>query len=414
MFYTAIFIDMEKIKLGIIKERKTPPDYRVPLIPEQCKALSEHYHNASIAVEASLSRCFDNEEYVECGVEVLQDVSHCDILLGVKEVPIPNIIPGKTYLIFSHTHKKQPYNRRLLQAFIDNKCRLIDYELLTNDIGVRVIAFGHFAGLVGAHNGLLTWGKRTGRLDLDRAYNYKDLAAMLEAYKAIDIPPMKIVLTGNGRVAGGARDILDALGIKRLTPQEYLAINEPQEAVYVQLDSKDLYKRKDGEPYRNEHFYANPGMYQSTFAPYTRDTDLMINAIYWDPKAPVFFTKEDMKQPEFGIKVIADITCDIEGSVPCTLKATTIAEPFMGYDPQSEQEIAPFQPLGIDIMSIDNLPNELPRDASKAFGEQLMENVLPQLLGKEAGQMINRATICKDGKLNDGFEYLQSYLDGEA
>lgn len=403
---------MENIKLGIIKERKTPPDYRVPLTPEQCKALLEQYDNVSIEAEESLSRCYANEEYENNGITLSKDVSHCDILLGVKEVPIPNIVPGKTYLIFSHTHKKQPYNRKLLQAFIDNNCRLIDYELLTNEVGVRVIAFGHFAGLVGAHNGLLTWGKRTGKLNLERAYKYKDLAAMLEAYKSVDIPPMKIVLTGSGRVAGGARDILDALQIKRLTPEEYLAMDEPNEAVYVQLDSKDLYKRKDGEPYKNEHFYAHPAMYESTFAPYTRGTDLMINAIYWDPQAPVFFTKEDMKSPGFGVKVIADITCDIEGSIPCTLKATTIADPFMGYDPKSGQEIAPFQPLGIDIMSIDNLPNELPRDASKAFGEQLTENVLPQLLGKEVGNMINRATICKNGKLNEGFEYLEDFLKG--
>lgn len=410
---TCIFTRMS-ISIGIIKERKTPPDYRVPLTPKQCKQLLETYNDVSLQVEASATRCYTDEEYIAAGIKVVEDVSHCDILLGVKEVPIPNVLNNKTYLIFSHTHKKQPYNRELLRTFVERQNRLVDYELLTDEQGIRVIAFGRFAGLVGAHNGLLTWGKRTGKLELPRAKEYKDLAEMVESYKSVTIPPVKIVLTGNGRVAKGAKEILDAMGIKQLSPTEYLALDTPSEAVYVQLDSADLYERKDGSAFDTPHFFANPQEYKSKFEPYTKATNLMINAIYWDPKAPVYFTQEDMQAADFSITTISDITCDIEGSVPATLRATTIAEPFMGYDPKTGTEVAPFQEHVVDIMSIDNLPNELPRDASEAFGAQMLEHVMPQLIGDASGNMIAKASITNNGKLGEYFSYLEDFLNGAA
>lgn len=403
---------MQAVKIGIIKERKNPPDYRVPLTPKQCRQLVSQYPFATIIVEASDLRCYTDEEYTEAGVTVADSVADCDILLGVKEVPLDAILPDKTYLIFSHTYKKQPYNRQLLQTFVQRNCTLVDYELLTDDNGIRVIAFGRFAGLVGAHNALLTWGARTGKLQLQRAYQYKDLAEMLKAYKQVDIPSIKIALTGGGRVAKGSKEILDAMGIKQLTPTEYLALDHPQEAVYVQLDSEDLYERKDGEPFETRHFYAHPELYQSTFEPYTSCTHIMINAIYWHPKAPVYFTTDDMRRDDFSITTIADITCDIEGSIPATLRATTIAEPFMGFNPITKQETLPFQDDVVDIMSIDNLPNELPRDASEAFGQQMLDYVMPQLLGVEKGTMIERASIAQNGQLGKHFSYLEDYLAG--
>ena len=222
---------------------------------------------------------------------------------------------------------------------------------------------------------------------------------------------MKLAVTGAGRVASGAVHVLELMGVKRLNTEEYLAIDEPTEAVYVQLDCDDLYQHRDKGIFISNHFFKHPTEYHSIFQPYYRSTDLMINAIYWDEHAPRFFTKEEMRYADFRIQVIADITCDIGGSVPCTLRATTIASPYMGYDAVSEKEIPPFLPHGIDIMSIDNLPNELPRDASESFGEQLLHSgVIEELLGIREPAAVERATICDNGHLRERYDYLQDFL----
>lgn len=402
---------MAQVKIGIIQEMKSPPDSRVVLTPTQCVQLQQHYPQLDITVQRSPGRCYTDAEYHAAGVTLVDDVTDRDILIGVKEVPIEAIIPNKTYLCFSHTHKMQPYNRPLLQAFIDKGVKLVDYEVLTNSKGKRVIAFGRFAGLVGAHNGLLTWGKRTGTLNLKRVKDYADFAALKEDYKTITVPPIKIVITGNGRVAKGAKEILDLLHIKQVTKEEYLQIDKPTEAVYVLLKTPDIFQHKAGQPFYFDHFKENPEDYASVFAPYAHSTDLLINAIFWDPNAPRYFSLEDMADSKFTITTIADITCDIGGSVPATLRATTIADPFMGYDPATQQETAPFQPNSIDIMSIDNLPNELPRDAAKAFGEMFIAHVLEELIGAKQGDMIARATICEDGHLGREFGYLKGFVE---
>ncbi|CAN5234022.1 NAD(P)-dependent oxidoreductase [soil metagenome] len=403
---------MSAIKIGIIREMKTPPDSRVVLTPAQCAQLLQQYPQLDIAVQSSPDRCYSDAEYTAAGVAIVADVTDREILIGVKEPPIATIVPNKTYLCFSHTHKRQLYNRPLLKAFIEKGVKLVDYELLTDNNGNRVIAFGHFAGLVGAHNGLLTWGKRTGKLDMKRVKDYQDFSALKEDYKTITLPPVKIVLTGGGRVAMGAKEILDILRIKEVTKEEYLLIDEPTVAVYVQLHTHDIYAHKGGQPFYYDHFYQFPEDYASIFGPYTHTTDIMINAIYWDSKAPRYFSLEDMAKTNFRIRTIADITCDMGGSVPATTRATTIAEPFMGYDPITQQETEPFQPNSIDIMSIDNLPNELPRDASQAFGEQFIAHVLPELVGEKHGDMIARATICEGGHLGRDFGHLKGYVAG--
>lgn len=403
---------MAQVKIGIIQEMKSPPDSRVVLTPTQCSALKMQYPQLDIKVQRSPGRCYTDAEYDAAGVSLVDDMNDRDILIGVKEVPITAIIPNKTYLCFSHTHKKQLYNRPLLIAFIEKKVKLVDYEVLTDDKGQRVIAFGRFAGLVGAHNGLLTWGKRTGKLNLKRVKDYKDFAALKEDYKNITIPPLKIVLTGGGRVAQGAKEILDLLRIKEVSKEEYLQIDTPTEAVYVQLNTHDIYQHKQGQPFYFEHFKENPEDYASVFEPFAHSTDLLINAIFWDPKAPRYFSLEEMADPRFKITTIADITCDIGGSIPATLRATTIAEPFMGYDPVTQKETEPFQPNSIDIMSIDNLPNELPRDASQAFGEMFIAHVLDGLISTPQSDMIARATICEGGHLGKEFEYLKGYVEG--
>jgi hypothetical protein len=332
--------------------------------------------------------------------------------MGVKEVPISQLQSNKTYFFFSHTIKKQSYNRKLLQAILKQNIRMIDYETLTDDKGRRLIAFGRWAGIVGAHNGVMTYGNRTKAYDLPQMNNFKDFAEAQAFYKNLRLSKMKIVLTGTGRVANGARETLEAMGIQRISPIDFLQ-NEYENAVFTQLDCIDYAARKDGKAFDLQDFFNHPSEYTSIFQPYTQVADLMINGIYWDNAAPVFFTTEDMRQPNFNIKAIADITCDIApvSSIPSTLFAATIAEPVFGYDVNAQTATEPYQSHTVDMMTIDNLPNELPRDASQNFGEQFSEFILPELIQPES-EMIARATIAENGDLTSYFEYLRDYVQG--
>ncbi len=400
---------MSKVKIGIIREEKNPPDSRVPLPPAQCRKLLDQYgDDLAIFVEPSPNRCFKDEEYEALGIPMKSDLSDCDILMGVKEVPKPKLIADKKYLFFSHTIKKQPYNRTLLQKIISQNIQLIDYECLRYENGKRILGFGHFAGIVGAHNGLLAYGKKHGLFDLIPAHEATDYAELKEVYKSLQLPAIKIVITGGGRVALGAKEVVDVLGIKEVSPKELLE-NNYEEAVYAMMDTDCLYAPKDGSEFIKKDFFADPTPYKSTFGPYTKVVDLMMNGIYWNPAAPLFFTKEDMQADDFKIRVIADITCDIEGSIPATLRATVIGDPTMGYDPTTMQEVAPYQAHTIDIMSVDNLPNELPRDASTKFGEDLIRDVIPAFFEAE-NAIIEGASITKAGDLYGKYEYLRDYV----
>ncbi len=400
------------MKIGIIREGKTPPDSRVPLIPRQCGMLKDR-HSLAIAVQPAPGRCYPDQAYRQAGIPLQENLADCDVLLGVKEVPVDQLISRKTYFFFSHTIKEQLYNRSLLRAVLAKKIRLIDYEVLTNEQGQRLIAFGHFAGMVGAHNALYTFGKHSGLFDLKRMKDFFDYEEAQQFYSQLRWPATKIVLSGGGRVAGGAAMVLKDMGIQQVRPKVFL--NESfEKAVFTQLDCTDYVARKDGQAFQQSHFFSHPDLYKSTFAPYTKVADIMINGIYWDPRAPAFFTAQDMHSSGFHIQVIADITCDIapESSIPATLRATTIENPVLGYHPQSGREVEPFSPGSISMMTIDNLPNELPRDASKAFGEQFMEHILPELLDAGHSEVISRATIAREGQLGKHFQYLQGYVEG--
>lgn len=398
------------IKIGIIREGKIPPDARVPLTPEQC-AEAQVELPVRIVVQPSPIRSFKDEEYAAHGIHLQEDISDCDVLLGVKEVPIPLLIPGKTYLFFSHTIKKQPHNRPLLQAVMDQNIRLIDYEVLTDERGERLIAFGFYAGIVGAHNGLWTWGQRTGQFSLPRLCESHDYAAALAAYEKMTLPPLRIVLTGGGRVASGAAKNLRDMGIRQVAPASFLE-QVFEQAVFTQLHAADYVIHRDARPFVKSHFYAHADEYVSAFAPYYRRADIFINGIFYDKKAPAFFTVQDMQQPDFQIKVIADISCDIvpDSSVPSTLRSSTIAEPVYGFDPLSRQETLPFQAGSIDMMAIDNLPSELPRDASAFFGRQLLEKILPELLLGYDSAVVRRGMITQNGRLTPEFDYLADYV----
>lgn len=403
------------MKIGIIREGKNPPDARVPLTPTQCITIQQKYPQIQLVVQPSAVRCINDEAYLQAGVMMAEDVSDCDILLGIKEVPKELLIPNKTYFFFSHTIKKQAHNRALLQTILQKNIRLVDYETLTTPEGIRVIAFGRWAGIVGAHNGMMAYGNRTGAFALEQMHKYDTFANACAYYKTMRIPPMKIVVTGTGRVSSGAVEVLDAMGIRRVSPHVYLStqFNEP---VYTQLNNQSYCQRKDGKVFSTEDFYENPDQYESIFDPYTKVTDLMVNGIFWNNRAPAFFTKETMLLPDFHIKTIADITCDIApvSSIPSTLFASTIADPVFGYDIHTGQAVAPYQPSAVDMMTIDNLPSELPKDASAAFGEQFIKSIIDELLGIKHTNMIPRATIAQDGKLTSYFAYLQDYVDGNS
>jgi saccharopine dehydrogenase (NAD+, L-lysine-forming) len=396
-------------RIGLLRERKTPADTRVPLTPLQCRQIQRRYPEIEIVAEASPDRCFSDAEYQAAGIAIREDLSDCDILLGVKEVPPQYLIPDKTYCFFSHTRKKQPHNQTLMRALIEKRIRMIDYECLTHPDEQRIIGFGLFAGIVGAHNGLLTYGKKFGGYTLPPAHQAGSKKAMLAAYAEVVLPPVKIVVTGSGKVAAGVLDIMTALEIEYVEPQDFL-IHEYEYPVYTHLKGNTLYARRDDGSFRRDDFHAHPEAYRCLFLPYAAQTDILMNGIYWDEHIDRLFEKQDVQRPDWRISVIADITCDVDGSVPINLAASTIAEPVYGVDRKTLERTAPFQPTRdiIDMMAVDNLPNELPADASEYFGIQLEKYVLRELLRPDS-EIIARATICAEGKLREHFEYLSDY-----
>lgn len=404
----------KKQTIALIKEGKVPPDRRVVFTPQQCREIQERF-DVEVLVETSSIRCFPDEEYTAAGIQVVTDRPDADIYLGVKEVPESQLVPGKTYLFFSHTMKGQPYNRPLLQAILEKKICLIDYEAMVDEFGKRVAAFGYYAGVVGAHNTLYAYGKRTGLIHMPRMKHLHDYAAARDFYESIDMPPIKVVVTGTGRVGKGAIRVLKDMGLTEVTPEAFLASQSLPSCCFTVLGPEFYVQHREGKAFVKSDFYANPADYESSFLPFTRAADVFINAILWKEEAPAFFTVEDMANPAFRIRTIGDITCDIapHSSVPSTIRPSTIQDPVYGYDPYTQQEASPYSDNVIDVMAIDNLPSELPRDAATAFGAALLEYVLPDLLAGMDTPMIERATITRGGQLTRRYAYLQDYVNGQ-
>ena len=401
----------DKIHIGIIREGKTPPDHRVPLTPDQGAQLQQIFP-VQIFVQPSAHRCYADEAYQSAGLTLQEDLSHCEILMGIKEVPIDQLIPNKTYLFFSHTIKKQLYNRPLLLAILESNIRLIDYEALVDQTGKRVIAFGHFAGIVGAHNALWTFAKRTKTFNIKRLFEYENYGDALSDYRHTDIPPIKIILTGTGRVGRGAAQLLVDAGIQRVEPIEFLHKSFPF-PVFTQLAAKDYVELPGQGLFDKASFYDDPSGYRSTFRKYYQAADMMINGVFWDKRGPKFFTREEMKDPTFKIQVIADVTCDIEpeSSIPSTIRPSKISDPVYGFNPHTEMETPPFELDSIDVMAIDNLPSEIPKAASESFGEQLIKYVIPELI-KPHSELIDRGTVTVNGQLGSRFTYLEDFVAG--
>jgi saccharopine dehydrogenase (NAD+, L-lysine forming) len=401
------------LRVGILRETKNPPDRRVPLTPPQIVTIQDTYPNVEFYVQPSAIRCYTDEEYEYLGIPLREDLSNCDILLGVKEVKKQTLIAGKTYLFFAHVGKKQPYNREMFREIVDKKIRLIDYEYLTDDDCQRVVAFGLWAGIVGAYNGLRARGIRTNRFNLKPAHQCRDLEEMWAGLKLIDLKPgLKILVTGEGRVAGGAMETLSVCNLAVVSVDDFLH-RDYHVPVVCRVGPQDYTRHRDGRPFEFKHFVNNPGEYVSDFERFTKVTDILIACHFWNPESPKFFSADDTKKSDFKISVIADISCDINGPIPTTLRATTIAEPFYGYNPHTGKEEEAFtRPTNITVMSIDNLPGELPRDASSDFGKQLLSSVLHDLFTGAETRMLRRATITENGNLSKKFTYLEDYLKG--
>ena len=397
--------------IGIIREGKKPADKRVALTPSQCAQIQKQFPSVRINVQSSPIRTFDDSEYLDYGIEVVEKLDHCDILLGVKEVTVDELIPSKTYFFFSHTFKKQLYNRKLLKTILEKKIRLIDYELLAEANGRRLIGFGRYAGVVGAYNGIRAYGLLTKTFDIRPAHLLFDRKEMALELEKVQLPKhLKIVMTGGGRVAGGILEILSALNIQSVEPNDFLMHNFNQPS-YTQLSVKEYVRSVDGRPFTTSEFYNNPMGFESAFKPFTHAADIYISGHYWDDESPMFITAEDIQDEKFKIKLIADVSCDINGPIASTLRPSTIADPLYGYDRATGLEVPFGAENSIGVMAVDNLPCELPRDASEDFGNEFMENILPHLLNNDIEGVLWRATEAKDGVLLPDFQYLQEYVD---
>jgi len=399
------------LTIGLIREGKIPADNRVALTPSQCKWIHKNAPGIKIVVQTCSIRCFTDREYQLAGVEVKEAMDECDVLFGIKEVPIPMLLPGKIYLFFSHTKKKQVHNQGLFRALMDKKITLIDYECLEHDDGQRIIGFGFFAGIVGAHNGIMAYGKRTGLFKLDRVYKQNNFRELIHTYFGLRLPNVKIAITGSGRVAHGILEVMNLLGIHEVEPDEYL-VRRFSYPVYTQLKAADLYRNRLTGKYNREEFHHKPGAYQCLFLPYAAQTDILMNGVYWETSYPRLFEKTDARADNFIIQTIADITDDANGSVPLNLGDQTIEDPVYGVSRLNFEKTGPYLPGSIDVMAVGNLPNELPRDASRYFGEQLIKYVLEDLM-KGGSAIIDRATMLKAGKLTREFDYLEDYAAGK-
>ena len=394
------------IKIGLIREGKIPLDNRVALIPAQCKWIQQN-KSIEIIVQHSTTRCYDDSEYLKKGIQVKEDVSECDIFLGIKEVPVNDLISEKTYLFFSHTKKLQANNQKLLQAIIQKKITLIDYECMEHNDGTRLIGFGFFAGVVGAHNGMMAYGNRTGEISLERVYKKKNLQALIHTYFGLKLPLLKVAVTGSGRVAHGILEIMNVMEIHEVEPDEYLSAQFTY-PVYVHLKGRDLYVNKFTGVYDREEMHVHPEKYKCLFTNYISQTDILLNGVYWEINTPRLFEMDDMKKENFRIKTIADISDDTRGSVPCNLGDGTMDDPVYGVDKLTGNRTQPYLENSVDVMAVGNLPNELPRDASRYFGEQLIKYVLDDLV-TGGSAIIENATIVREGKLTKPFEYMKEY-----
>ena len=400
------------MKFGIIKERKNPPDRRVVFSPDELARLKQLHQSISVKVESSDIRVFTDTQFKNMGLEVTNDISDCNVFFGVKEVPVENLIPNKSYFFFSHTIKKQPHNRKLLQALLEKNIDFYDHETIVDARNRRLIGFGKYAGIVGVYNSLRAFGIKFELFKLPKAETLSGKEDIIAHLKRLVLPPIKIVNTGTGKVGSGVKEILDAIKIKEVSVENYLTKTYTQ-PVYTQIDVLDYNSRKDGRVIHFNDFFQNPQDYVSNFERFTKVSDIYITGHFHANEAPNILTREMLNSKDCKIKVVADISCDANGSIACTLRPATIADPLYGYLPSENKEVDVFHPAAIVVMAVDNLPCELPKDASEGFGEMFMEYVIPAFFNDDKDGILERAKMTEKGKLTPRFSYLQDYVAGK-
>lgn len=403
------------MKIGIIREGKVPPDFRVALTPKQCRLIKETNTDVQISVQRSPIRTYTDDEYENEGIELVDSLEHCDLIIGVKEVNLEDLIPNKSYMFFSHTFKKQSYNRVLLQEILKKKIRLIDYEVIKDKRNVRLIGFGRYAGIVGCYNGFRTFGLKHGLYELKPANQCSDRKEVEKELQKVALPSnFRMVLTGFGRVGHGAREIMNLLPIKEVTPEDYLN-NTYDESVFTHLEVENYFDKADGGEFIRKEFYKKPELFKQGFQKYVPLTDMYVPCHYWNSNSPKILTKADLSSESNRISVIADISCDIADPIASTLRPSKVATPIYGYDPETGNEESNYKKDGIiAVMAVDNLPCELPKDASEDFGNELIKHVLPVMIGEDSDRIIERASQTNlDGHLMPDFEYLLDYVEGK-
>jgi len=396
------------MKIGIIKEYKSPPDKRVVFSPEKCVETLQKFPQVEFFIEKSDIRCFSDSEYEEMGLKVVTDLSNCDVLIGVKEVPIEKLIDNKKYFFFSHTIKKQPYNKKLLQQIIKKNIELFDHETIVDNNNNRLIGFGYYAGVIGAYNGLRAYGLKNHTFSIPKAIDLKDRQEFNSILKSLSIPNMKILLTGKGRVGSGTKEVLDFLKIKEVSAQDF--INESyNESVYVNIDVLD-YNYSDSIENTVSNFYNYPEKFRSTFSKFLSVSDIYFAGHYHNPKAPKLITLDDIKNPDFNVQVIADISCDINGPIASTIRPSTIENPTYGFHKEKLVECDFLDENALAVMAVDNLPCELPRDSSEMFGEMFLKYVIPSFFNNDQDNILKNSKITSEGSLTDRFSYLSDYI----
>ncbi|MBM3318036.1 MAG: hypothetical protein FJY75_09315 [Candidatus Eisenbacteria bacterium] len=432
--------------IGIRREDKNRWERRVPLTPEDVRELRER-HRLELQVQPSPIRAFPDEAYAAAGAHLREDLAGCDLILGVKEVPRPAILHDKGYFFFSHTIKGQAHNMPMLQRLLDSGCTLLDYELITDEQGRRLVFFGGFAGLAGMIVSLHALGQRL-RVEgipnpftrIRRTYEYADLAEAKSEIAAVGetigregldprITPLAVGFTGYGHVSRGAQEILDLLPVKAITPQELSSLRRrpdlSRHQVYkVVFREEHLVRPRDaGQRFELQDYYRHPEKYESAFETYAPHLHLLINGIYWTEKYPRLITKGqaarlygEAAQP--NLRVIGDISCDVEGSIEPTVKVTDPETPCFVYDVFTGKALDGFAGTGPVIMAVDNLPCELPVEASRFFSRAL-KGFVAEFSGADPARPIDewglsaalrRAVIAERGRLAPDFRHLAARL----
>lgn len=402
------------MKIGLVKETKIPVDNRVALSPQQVAELNAKYPQHEIVVQKSDIRAYSDEEYRKQGVKVVSSVEDCDVLFGIKEAQIDSLIPDKHYVFFGHIAKMQEYNRPLLQAMMQKKLTFTDYEYLVDDNNQRVCAFGWWAGVVGVYYTLQGYGLRTKCYELPKPDLHFTLDQLISNLKSVQLPAVKLLVTGAGRVSQGAQYVLNTIGAVQMSETEYMSVEKVNKLSFAVADVDKLVKRSDGNPFAFSDFVKNPKEYKSDFMRWAYATDMLVCAHFWGADAPVYLSQEDLRDSKLRIKMIGDITCDIMGGIKSTVRPATHAEPYYDYNPNTEKDEAPFSDASnITVMAVDTCPNALAMDTSAYFGKMLTEHVFTPLLEGKHSDVIERATILKEGSLTDGFAYLHSFVEGK-